>query len=139
MICINILNITLLKKTLLISLCTCFLFSHYNQRYLLTDKFLNYIKLFKSNNNVILHITKKLLPIEIIHCIICLIFINKFSLQSLLYIFIGIMLFLLNILINSLIYHRGLKLKYSNRDKDDIISKISGGLYIIQFLILFFI
>lgn len=131
-IIVFIVQISLLKKTLIISFCLSFLFTQYNQRYLLSDKFLDYMKLFNVDDKIFYSIDKELIKMQLLIAIIFILSIQNIAFISFLYILIGICFFLINIIINTLIYDNGLNLKYSNVEKMNLTEKFSGVFYIVE-------
>jgi hypothetical protein len=138
-IIIYIVKISLLRKTILISFCVTFLFTQYNQRYLLSDSFLNYMKLFNSKDKLLYSINKELIKIELVIAAVFILSIQNLTLLSFVYILIGISFFLVNIIINTFIYNNGLNLQYSNTEKINLIEKISGIFYVVELLLILFL
>ncbi|MCH4259783.1 MAG: hypothetical protein LKF87_12720, partial [Clostridium tyrobutyricum] len=116
-----------------------FLFTQYNQRYLLSDSFLNYMKLFNSKDKLLYSINKELIKIELVIAAVFILSIQNLTLLSFVYILIGISFFLVNIIINTFIYNNGLNLQYSNTEKINLIEKISGIFYVVELLLILFL
>lgn len=124
-----------LKENLLMTVLVSFLFTVYNNRFLLNDSFSNYYYMINSKRKMFSVITKETMVFGMALLIISTFIINQISLNLLKVIIFNVGLYFLNIIINLFIYRELMKKKADQRKKMNYIEIISGGLYLSEILV----
>lgn len=121
-------SISDIKKNLIMVLILSFLFSQYNQRYMLKKTLFGYFKLINGCKNLVLIILNRLLPLQIIVTVICSLLVNNFNsgINLVEIIVINILYLILILTINTLIMIGGSVRKTSTYDIISNIRLISG-------------
>ncbi len=129
-------EISPLKKNLILTVIIGFLFTQYNQRYYLKHSFLNYIKMCGHSKRIIIKVLYQLIPLQLLILTFCSLLLNGISLSSFMYLFLNISVFTFSLLINTGIYIVGISQKEVNYEKSNMVELISGIFLITQFMII---
>lgn len=129
--------ISSIKQNLILTVAIGFLFTQYNQRYLIRPQFLSYLKMCGDPRRVIMQILYDFLPLQILILIISSILLNGFTVSLLPMILINLLAFGLFLVLNTGIYIIGLGKKEVDFEKGNTVEIMSGILLVMQFSIIF--
>jgi hypothetical protein len=116
---------------LLITVITCFLFTPYNNRFFLNEKFLSYYSMIRSKN-LFIKTCKSTYYFAAYFILLSTIIINQIDTKLIFYLLANYLLFTFNILMNTLIYTFGYSKIEEDKTKLTNVEIASGMLYLIQ-------
>ncbi|MGX7112241.1 hypothetical protein [Gemella cuniculi] len=132
---INFIDGSEIGKNLLITIIICFMFSIYNNRFMLNSDFLNYYYLV-ANDKLFIYICKIILVFPLSITIISTIILNCFDIKKILtYEFINVLFLFFNVFVGTIIYSYGFKIINEDEKKLSNVELINGIFYIIELLI----
>ena len=122
-----------IKANLILMLIFCFLFTPFNQRYLLNNSFVNYLK-FVNNKNVLYLLIRRLLPVIMLLLNFFILLLNPINKFLLIKLIINNLVVMVNIAIQVCLYSYGFNRKVENQKKMNSVEISSGAIYILQII-----